>query len=170
MATKAQNSANSKNAVKSTGPKTDAGKARSKLNACKLGLHTQSVLRADDDPQELKRLLGDLRCHFQPVGRMELGLVDEIATAKWRKLRICRIETDTLYAYGCKGNDSQSDATAFALDQKNLAVITKLPPLEAGLERELQSLIKQLTTIQTERKTKAKKSCAPEAVALAPAE
>lgn len=167
MATEAQVSANAKNALKSTGPKTAAGKARSKLNACKLGLHTQSVLRPDDDPSELKRLLGDLRSHFEPVGIMELGLVDEVAAAKWRKLRYCRIEADTLYAHGCKGSDSQSDATAFAFDQKNLAVITKLPPLEAAVERELQSLIKQLTTIQTERKTKAMESCEVETVTVA---
>ena len=170
MATEVQVRANAKNAVNSTGPKTAAGKARSKLNARKLGLHTQSVLRPDDDPQELKRLLGDLCCHYQPVGSRELGLVDEIAAAKWRKLRFCRIETDTLYAYGCKESVSQSDAIAFALDQKNLAIITKLPPLEAAVERELQSLIKQLTALQTERKSKAGESREVEALTVAPLE
>lgn len=138
------------------------------MNACKLGRFCKSVLRPNDDPAELKRLIGEFRFHYRPVGRMEEGLLDEIAATKWRILRCCRIETDTLQLYGHKNGQPQLDAVAFAHDQKNLALISKLPPWEERLERKLASLTAQLDRTQTERKRQTSGAVKLESAAIPP--
>ena len=57
MATQAQIDANKRNASKSTGPKTEAGKARACLNALKDGTHAKTVspVLPQEDPVELDR-------------------------------------------------------------------------------------------------------------------
>ena len=47
---------NRRNARKSTGPRTDAGKAASRLNAMKHGLRAQTVPLPVEDPAELEAL------------------------------------------------------------------------------------------------------------------
>ena len=57
MATQAQIDANKRNAAKSTGPKTEAGKARAKLNALKDGSHARTVnpVLPQENAAELER-------------------------------------------------------------------------------------------------------------------
>ena len=52
MATLKQIEANRLNALKSTGPKTEAGKASVKLNAMKHGLLSKQVLLPEDSESE----------------------------------------------------------------------------------------------------------------------
>jgi hypothetical protein len=55
MASQARIDANKRNAQRSTGPKTEAGKARAKLNALKDGSHakTVSAVLPQEKPLEL---------------------------------------------------------------------------------------------------------------------
>jgi len=52
MATDRQIAANRANAQKSTGPRTQAGKAASSANAIKSGVYAQSTLIPGEDPAE----------------------------------------------------------------------------------------------------------------------
>lgn len=67
--------ANRRNAQNSTGPKTDAGKQASRMNALKHGLLTKEVVitRGDykEDERAFAQLLEDLQAQFQPVGVAE---------------------------------------------------------------------------------------------------
>jgi hypothetical protein len=89
--------ANRENAKKSTGPKTDKGKAISSLNALTHGILAKKVVALGpplvEDPAHFYALLESLRAHYKPVGVLEDVKVEEIATINWNKLRLQRYET-----------------------------------------------------------------------------
>jgi hypothetical protein len=86
--TEAQMNANRENAKKSSGPKTDAGKANSSRNATKHGLTAANPLLPGEEPDGLQRLRNDLCCRFRPVGDGEEMLVSRIADLQWRLSRV----------------------------------------------------------------------------------
>jgi len=89
--------ANRRNAQRSTGPKTPAGRAVSKLNALKHGiLSTQVLVRGrniKESRRELDRLHERFRVELNPVGPVEEMLVDQIVTAHWRLRRALTAES-----------------------------------------------------------------------------
>ena len=93
MTTKAQIKANRENAKKSTGPRTEEGKARVSLNALKHGLLARDAVLPSEDPAEFDRQLRDLEHDLRPENSLEFELVRQIADAQWRMRRLVRIET-----------------------------------------------------------------------------
>ncbi len=106
--------ANRRNAQRSTGPRTAAGKDRSKRNAFKHGLTAKEVLITAGDGKENKReyeqLLAGFRDYFRPVGLPQALLVDEIAICFWKKKRAHRFETGAIrdHADTLRWNHEQS--------------------------------------------------------------
>src|SRR3954463_15499108 len=92
MATKKQIEANRRNAQKSTGPKTEEGKAKSRLNALQHGLGAIHVPLPHEDPNELPRILAGLVETYQPANAQEQMLVHNIASAYLRIQRASRFE------------------------------------------------------------------------------
>ena len=86
-----QLAANRRNARKSTGPKTPAGRAVSKLNALKHGLLAQTVVvrghQLKESPIEFKKLCQAFYANLNPVGPLEEMLADQIIQAAWRLRR-----------------------------------------------------------------------------------
>jgi hypothetical protein len=70
------------------GPRTPKGKTRSKHNALKHGLFSKVVLLKGEPRAEYDSLLNGLRDHLQPVGTLEILLVDRLATLFWRHRRL----------------------------------------------------------------------------------
>ena len=93
MATVAQITANRLNAQRSTGPRTEAGKAASRFNALSHGLEARSRVIPGEDPAELETLAADYRTQFNPVGPLEDYLVDTLVSADWNRRRYTRAET-----------------------------------------------------------------------------
>jgi len=91
-----QREANRRNASQSTGPKTEAGKQASRMNAVTHGLLAKAVVITagdyQEDEQEFGQLLEDLREQFTPVGVAEDLEVQKIALCYWRKMRAVRYE------------------------------------------------------------------------------
>jgi hypothetical protein len=87
--------ANRRNALKSTGPKTQEGKAVARHNAVKHGLLAQEVLLPDEDEAAFKELGERLRAELQPAGELEGMLVDRVIAAYWRLRRLGRVEAGT---------------------------------------------------------------------------
>ena len=100
MTTEKQAEANRQNAQKSTGPKTEEGKAIVRLNAIKHGVLSEAVLITKGEGQERKeaylRLYDGLQDYFKPDGTMEGALVEQIAVTLWRKRRVLRFEVGCL--------------------------------------------------------------------------
>lgn len=99
MTTEANIRANRANAQKSTGPKTEAGKARCRLNALKHGRRSKAVaapVLPQEDAAELGRRIQDWIDSYQPVGAVEAELVTRAAKASWVLDRAERHETALL--------------------------------------------------------------------------
>ncbi len=86
--------ANRRNALKSTGPRTPAGKRRAALNALSRDLCPQELerqLRArGEDPREFCRLHRDLIAIFQPRDEAAGRAVEWLARTWWEKARRIR--------------------------------------------------------------------------------
>jgi hypothetical protein len=92
--------ANQQNALRSTGPKTDRGKALASRNSLRHGLLAEEVVitagEGAEDKQQFSDLLTDLVTHFSPVGPLEEILVEKIAACYWRQRRASRYEVGVL--------------------------------------------------------------------------
>ena len=98
MATERQLEANRANSVRSTGPKSRLGKARSSMNACKHGLTAQAVIIGDEDPAQFDALRKALEEEFQPHSLMERELVERLAGIIWRIRRTPKFEAALIEA------------------------------------------------------------------------
>ncbi len=98
MATRAQIKANCNNAKKSTGPRTEEGKARVANNALKHGLLARDTVLPGEDPADFDRQLSALEADIQPANSLEFELVRQIADAQWRMRRLTRLETGFIAA------------------------------------------------------------------------
>jgi hypothetical protein len=96
MATAEQIAANRENARKSTGPRTPAGKARSRYNAMKHGLLAEAALLPEEDEGTFRELERALIEDLAPVGAQEKALVDEIINLTWRLRRDSQVEAGIL--------------------------------------------------------------------------
>ena len=87
--------ANRRNAQLSTGPRTEEGKSRSRVNAVKHGILSFAVVtegKRAEDPAEFDELLGGLWRDLAPVGTLEEMLVEKIAVCWWRQRRALKSE------------------------------------------------------------------------------
>jgi hypothetical protein len=95
----AQLVANRANAQLSTGPRSQAGLAKSSQNAIKSALTGRTVLLPTDDVDEYAALLESCKGDLKPVGQAECELVQIIVDCFWRRQRIQALEF-ALYAHG----------------------------------------------------------------------
>src|SRR5271169_772465 len=84
--TPAKLAANRKNAQKSTGPRTEAGKRRASLNHFTTGYYAtldsqrrQALDTLGDEPEKLARLQQDLMASWRPVNAMQALTVADLA-------------------------------------------------------------------------------------------
>jgi len=89
--------ANRRNALKSTGPKTQQGKAVVSRNALKYGVLSEAVVVRGHALQESAREYEDLCREFHeslvPVGMLEEMLTGQIAATAWRLRRVRQAES-----------------------------------------------------------------------------
>jgi hypothetical protein len=79
MSTKAQIAANRANSQRSTGPRTDNGKAKTRQNALRHGLCSGIPKMSDETHEDIDTLLATLREEHEPVGATEEILVYKMA-------------------------------------------------------------------------------------------
>src|SRR5579883_2724776 len=81
MADSKRSEINRQNAQKSTGPKTQEGKARSRRNALKHGLRAEVLPLPNEDPAELQARSDAWNDYFKPRNPAEQHMVDECVRA-----------------------------------------------------------------------------------------
>jgi len=84
--------ANQANAVRSTGPRTSEGKARSSQNAVTHGLTAQSSLLRGEKKEDLDELARGMVADLRPRGPAEREIVARVVSLTWRLRRIARVE------------------------------------------------------------------------------
>ena len=94
MATLRQIEANRRNACKSTGPSTLAGKAVSRFNALKTGIDADSETLPHESPFELEDLTRQYDHRWQPTLPEERALVDALVHDEWEMRRLRRAKAE----------------------------------------------------------------------------
>jgi hypothetical protein len=85
--------ANRRNALKSTGPKTEAGKQASRGNAIRHGLTAETVLSALEDAEDYKAFEAAITADYDAQSAVERELVLRLASILWRLRRATTMET-----------------------------------------------------------------------------
>jgi hypothetical protein len=85
--------ANIRNARRSTGPRTSAGKAISRLNSLTHGAFAADLLLPGEDAASFQRLEAGFHKHYLPATPDELLLIDRMVLAAWRLLRLAARES-----------------------------------------------------------------------------
>ena len=82
--------ANRRNALRSTGPKTEAGKEQSRRNAVRHGLTAETVVDVLEDPEDYKAFEKAVASAFDVQPAVERELVLRLASLLWRLRRATR--------------------------------------------------------------------------------
>jgi hypothetical protein len=152
------------NGAKSRGPKTPEGRKKSSMNAIKHGLTAQTLVLPNEDPGEYRQMLDSYIQHFQPVGRIELDLIQEMAAAKWRQERLWAVETEFLaqkmqeLAARLDADYPAQEIARLTLAFRSLAAtdcLSSISRTESRLERAYSRALRNLLQVQAVRKSSA---------------
>ena len=129
------------------GPKTPAGKARSKMNAVKHGLRAKTVVLTGESEHEFNGLASKLESEFQPRTEIERFCVQKILLAMWKSRRRERAETAELT---CQQNCVEWDEEKKELE--NAEALAMNPPAgglitQTGNQLVLEACMCELETL-----------------------
>jgi hypothetical protein len=92
MSTERQQQASRENGAKSHGPVTQTGKLNSSQNALKHGMLSDTVVLKCESTDRFLFLVATLFEEFQPQTPFEESLIEDMAVARWRRMRIRGME------------------------------------------------------------------------------
>jgi hypothetical protein len=150
MTSVAQLNANRLNAQRSTGPRTEAGKAASRFNALQFGIEARSLVIPGEDPAELAALALEYHQQFDPADALERFLVDTLVRDDWNRRRYTRIEAQVLQL-SLAGPDAAAASPLDAITGKAAQLIYRRL---ASAERSYFRALKELHRAQRERKAR----------------
>ena len=84
---------NRRNALKSTGPKTDSGKQRASQNAVRHGLTAETIITLLEDPDDYRAFELAVTADYEAETAVERELILRVASLLWRLRRTTSIET-----------------------------------------------------------------------------
>jgi hypothetical protein len=93
MSSLKQIEANRLNALKSTGPRTEEGKRRSRCNAIRHGLTAETVIAGLEEAEDYESFEATIIADYDPTTAVERELVLRLASVLWRLRRATGIET-----------------------------------------------------------------------------
>jgi hypothetical protein len=129
---------NRANSEHSTGPRTEAGKQRSSLNALRHGLTARTAVLPSENAAAYEQHCRQFRDDYQPVNSIETQFVQELADTAWRINRIPLLEAD-LFA-------------AAPSPELLVPALATLGLHGARLSRQFQKALDQLRSIQYDRR------------------
>ena len=136
-----QLAANRANAKKSTGPRTEAGKSRSRLNSWKHGLTAKEITSEGESPRKFDILRAELWEQLQPAAGLESVLADRLAAYAWRLRRVPGLEAR------CFSNGNK-------IDYANTIFLTTLARYDTALLNAFDRTLHQLLVLQDRRRAK----------------
>jgi hypothetical protein len=121
--------ANRRNALKSSGPKTEAGKHSSRCNAVRHGLTAETVIGALEDAEDYKAFQTAVAAGFDAQTAVERELVLRLASLLWRLRRATAIDTGLLETTTELDTAPDLDSAALA-NERGAADIVQIRALE----------------------------------------
>lgn len=120
MLSEKQQIANRQNALKSTGPRTAAGRHTASQNAFKHGLRSSLHVSGGRDTARYEQFRRDLHAQLAPVGLIESRLADQAASDLWKMQCLDRLEPELLRTLHDRYSDSQQadEEPAMTLSQR----------------------------------------------------
>ena len=158
--TEARLEANRRNAALSTGPRTEDGKNRSKLNAIRHGLTAQVIVMPQEDLVRYQTFCQGFFTDWTPVNTTEKQLVQTLIDTQWR-LNRARAHENSFFALGHFGTPADinpgdpeihASLTAARMLLDRSRDFDNLSKHEQRLTRIFQSTLKLLRELQVERK------------------
>src|SRR5437868_10180152 len=141
MSSPARQIANSANSQRSTGPRTEQGKARSSQNARTHGLSATQRVISVAERQEFEDLRTQLQAEIKPQGTLQRVIFDELAVSAWNLHRIRRMETEL----------TASRSSAEILENEDLAAkLDRFARHHTRIERSFYHALRELKALQTE--------------------
>jgi hypothetical protein len=151
--------ANRRNAQQSTGPRTEAGKKTSSLNALRHGLTARVVVLPTEDLAAYNRFSDEFLADLAPATFAERQCAQTIIDTQWRLNRVRSIE-DGMFGLGHFGPEGQIDPghpeihatlTAAAVYRGHSQAFVNLSMHEQRLYRILTAASKSLEDMKTKR-------------------
>jgi hypothetical protein len=139
--------ANRRNAAKSTGPRTAAGKAVVARNATRHGVLSTRLLVHDEKRADLLALAERLRAELRPVGELEEQLVERMVACLWRLRRVAHAEAALINNH----HNEQFPAVEQKFSRYMNWEMSKLSRYEAQIERSLYKALQELERRQAAR-------------------
>ena len=134
MASLRQIEANRRNALMSTGPKTEAGKRLSRSNAVRHGLTAETVIDILEDPEDYKAFEMSVTADFDAQTAVERELVLRLVGLLWRLRRATAIETGLLEMQGAAGKNREEQDYQAQIPHRDLdAAIRTMDGEEAAV-------------------------------------
>ena len=142
MTSEARQTANSANALLSTGPRTHEGKTRSSQNARQHGLAADHVVIAAEDREEFDELHDQLQSDVRPQGALQQILFDQLVASAWNLRRIRRMEAELA---------APAETYLDILDNPDLtAKLDRLARHQTRIERSFHRSLRELKSLQTD--------------------
>lgn len=141
------------NALKSTGPKTQDGKAASSKNAIKHGVYSEALTVLGEVAEDYDALRSGLIVSLEPASVLEERLVDRLASLWWRLERAGRVERQGLRTML---NGLRTDAPSLTYHSLHNALqegwMERLLRYEGQLERSFFRTMHELERLQARRR------------------
>jgi hypothetical protein len=150
MTTRRQTDANRKNAQRSTGPATEAGRARSRKNALKHGLTAREFTIDDGEANEFAAFLDDIVEDLGPVGALEEELAQRVALCMWRLRR--RLEVTKTVRIDVLPIGELNQEQRYLYEYMAEGLCDSLIRYETSLDRMRQRALRDLERLQARRR------------------
>jgi len=153
--------ANKANAQHSTGPRTEAGKQRTRLNALRHGLTGHTVVLPSEDHAAYQRHSQSFLDEYQPKGATEIQLIQSMIDSSWCINRAAAVETN-LFSLGITemedripaGQADADSALAMAMAfREHSRAFAQISIYSQRLARQFERALEQLRALQEERRT-----------------
>jgi hypothetical protein len=156
------NSESTRPQSRSTGPRTEAGKNRSKMNAWRHGLTGQVAVMPWEDQEAFQKFCQEIVDSLHTATPLERQLAQTIAEDHWRLNRSRAIENNILaLGYEAEGPDFETDnpeintalstAQIFIANQKVFNLVTLYA---SRINRDIRNNMTQLKQLQAEREAR----------------
>jgi hypothetical protein len=147
--------ANHRNSQKSTGPRTDRGKARSSMNALKHGLRSTRALFPGESSEIFDIFRKSIFDLLEPEDLIQAHMTQEIVSSLWRLRRASFVE-DQLFAYSAdrvlSSRNARPDSVMGQAWAEYDLCFCRLRRYQVSIERSLTALLSNIRRLHGKEK------------------